>query len=40
MRAERPVLESNAKSQEVEFNTKWGLPLVSKDGSGQSNYND
>ena len=37
---ERPVLEKNAKSQEEELGEKYGLPVVNKDGSRQSNYND
>ncbi|OQD91130.1 hypothetical protein PENANT_c001G04102 [Penicillium antarcticum] len=38
--AERPVLEESGKSQEDELNALYGLPVVNKDGSRQSNYND
>ncbi|KAF7903513.1 uncharacterized protein EAF01_006562 [Botrytis porri] len=37
---EKPVLEKNARSQEEELGENYGLPVVNKDGSGQSNYND
>jgi alpha-ketoglutarate-dependent taurine dioxygenase len=37
---EKPVLEEGARSQEEEWGEKYGLPVVNKDGSGQSNYND
>ena len=37
---ERPVFDPAGTSQEEEFNSKWGLPTVNKDGAGQSNYND
>ncbi|KAM0188938.1 hypothetical protein ACHAPC_003384 [Botrytis cinerea] len=37
---EKPVLEKDARSQEEELGEKYGLPVVNKDGSGQSNYND
>ncbi|KAJ5894797.1 hypothetical protein N7495_006488 [Penicillium taxi] len=38
--AERPVLEETGKSQEEDLNALYGLPVVNKDGSRQSNYND
>ena len=38
--AERPYFDPTGKSQEEEMNTRYGLPQVNKDGSGQSNYND
>jgi taurine dioxygenase len=38
--AERPVLLPSAKSQEEDLASRYGLPAVNKDGSGQSNYND
>ncbi|KAF2239878.1 TauD-domain-containing protein [Viridothelium virens] len=38
--AERPVFDPASTSQEEEFNAKWGLPQVNKDGAGQQNYND
>ncbi|KAI9675244.1 MAG: hypothetical protein M1822_008981 [Bathelium mastoideum] len=37
---ERPVFDPAGRSQEEEFNEKWGLPPVNKDGASQSNYND
>ncbi|ESZ92611.1 alpha-ketoglutarate-dependent taurine dioxygenase [Sclerotinia borealis F-4128] len=37
---EKPVLEESARSQEEELGEMFGLPVVNKDGSGQSNYND
>ncbi|KAN0096349.1 TauD domain containing protein [Hyaloscypha variabilis] len=37
---ERPALSPNATSQEEDLAKKYGLPVVNKDGSGQSNYND
>ncbi|KIW99835.1 uncharacterized protein Z518_10763 [Rhinocladiella mackenziei CBS 650.93] len=38
--AEKPYFGPNGKSQEEEFNKKWGLPQTNKDGSRRSNYND
>jgi taurine dioxygenase len=38
--AEKPYFSSSGKSQEEEFNIKWGLPQTNKDGARQSNYND
>ncbi|KAF2083501.1 TauD-domain-containing protein [Saccharata proteae CBS 121410] len=38
--AERPVFDPAGKSQEEELNALYGLPPVSKDGSGVVNYND
>ncbi|EXJ94071.1 taurine dioxygenase [Capronia coronata CBS 617.96] len=38
--AEKPYFDPQGKSQEEEFNKKWGLPQTNKDGSRQSNYND
>ncbi|KKY25757.1 putative alpha-ketoglutarate-dependent taurine dioxygenase [Diplodia seriata] len=38
--AERPYFSEAGKSQEEELNAKYGLPPVSKDGSGIVNYND
>ncbi|KAH8596119.1 hypothetical protein B0O99DRAFT_593956 [Bisporella sp. PMI_857] len=38
--AERPFLAKDAKSQEEDLGKKYGLPVVDKDGSRQSNYND
>lgn len=38
--AERPSLSPDAKSQEEDLAAKYGLPVVNKDGSRQSNYND
>ena len=38
--AERPTLAPDAKSQEKDLAKKYGLPIVNKDGSKQSNYND
>ena len=37
---ERPVFDPAGKSQEEEYNAKWGLPKVNKDGAGLVNYND
>lgn len=36
---DRPAF-AGGKSQEEELNVRYGLPKISKDGSGQSNYND
>lgn len=38
--AERPYFDPSGTSQEEDFNEKYGLLSISKDGSGQSNYND
>lgn len=38
--AEKPYYSPEGKSQEEEFNAKWGLPQVNKDCARQSNYND
>ncbi|KAL1619963.1 hypothetical protein SLS56_009882 [Neofusicoccum ribis] len=38
--AERPYFDPAGKSQEEELCAKYGLPPVSKDGSGVVNYND
>ncbi|KAG0652449.1 alpha-ketoglutarate-dependent sulfonate dioxygenase [Hyphodiscus hymeniophilus] len=38
--AEKPFLAEDAKSQEEDLAQRYGLPLVNKDGSRQSNYND
>lgn len=38
--AERPYFDEAGKSQEEELCAKYGLPPVSKDGSGIVNYND
>jgi sulfonate dioxygenase len=40
VQAEKPYLDPEARSQEEELARRYGLPLVNKDGSGQSNYND
>ncbi|KAF2754617.1 TauD-domain-containing protein [Pseudovirgaria hyperparasitica] len=37
---ERPVYDPTGKSQEEEYNAKYGLPAVNKDGAGIANYND
>ncbi|KIW81828.1 hypothetical protein Z517_04854 [Fonsecaea pedrosoi CBS 271.37] len=37
---EKPYFDPVGKSQEEEYNKKWGLPQPNKDGSGRSNYND
>ena len=37
---EKPVFDPAGKSQEEELSARYGLPLVSKDGSGVANYND
>ncbi|KAI9865262.1 MAG: hypothetical protein M1824_003414 [Vezdaea acicularis] len=37
---ERPTFDPAGTSQEEQLNQQFGLPLVNKDGSGQSNYND
>jgi len=37
---ERPYFDPAGKSQEEELNALYGLPQVSKDGSGIQNYND
>lgn len=39
-RAEKPFFTTAGRSQEEEFNQKWGLPQISKNGAGVSNYND
>ena len=38
--AEKPFLAGDAKSQEEDLAERYGLPVVNKDGSRQSNYND
>ena len=38
--AERPVFDPSGKSQEEESNALYGLPMIDKNGAGQSNYND
>lgn len=38
--AEVPYFDPEGRSQEEELLAKYGLPLVEKDGSGVSNYND
>ena len=38
--AEKPFFDPAGRSQEEEFNEKWRLPKVNKDGSRRSNYND
>jgi sulfonate dioxygenase len=38
--AERPVFDPKGTSQEEDYNAKWGLPQVNKDGAGVVNYND
>lgn len=38
--AERPFFDQQGKSQEEEFNKRYGLAPVNKNGAGQSNYND
>ncbi|KAI4214897.1 MAG: hypothetical protein LQ351_002610 [Letrouitia transgressa] len=38
--AERPVFDPQGRSQEEDFNARYGLPQVDKDGARQSNYND
>ncbi|KAK2624546.1 hypothetical protein QTJ16_006496 [Diplocarpon rosae] len=40
VQAERPFLAPDARSQEEDLAKKYGLPVVNKDGSKQSNYND
>ena len=37
---EVPVFDVQGKSQEEEFNERYGLPKVNKNGAGVSNYND
>ena len=37
---ERPRFDPTGKSQEEELSKKYGVPILDKDGSGQSNYND
>ena len=37
---EKPYFSSDGKSQEEEYNTKWGLPQTNKNGAMRSNYND
>lgn len=37
---ERPTLDPKGTSQEEEYISRYRLPQVNKDGSGQSNYND
>jgi sulfonate dioxygenase len=37
---EVPVFDVQGKSQEEEFNERYGLPKVNKNGAGLSNYND
>ncbi|KIW63686.1 hypothetical protein PV04_08669 [Phialophora macrospora] len=38
--AEQPYFSPDGKSQEEEYNKKWGLPQTNKDGARRSNYND
>ncbi|OAX85384.1 hypothetical protein ACJ72_00232 [Emergomyces africanus] len=38
--AERPAFDPSGKSQEEDLAFKYNLPVVNKDGSRQSNYND
>ena len=40
VRAERPYLDPNSRSQEDEVNERFGVPKANKDGSGIVNYND
>jgi sulfonate dioxygenase len=37
---EVPVFDASGRSQEEEFNDRYGLPEVNKNGAGVSNYND
>jgi alpha-ketoglutarate-dependent taurine dioxygenase len=38
--AERPYFDPAGKSQEDEYNERWGIPKTNKDGAGIVNYND
>lgn len=40
VRAERPYLDPQSRSQEDELSEKYGVPKANKDGSGIVNYND
>ncbi|CRG83907.1 hypothetical protein PISL3812_01263 [Talaromyces islandicus] len=40
VQAEKPYLDPAARSQEEELAERYGLPVVNKDGTRQSNYND
>jgi sulfonate dioxygenase len=40
VRAEKPYLDPESKSQEDDLSEKYGIPKANKDGSGVVNYND